>query len=122
MGDVRAGALARRAPACGVRGSRVGRVGLVGVLAGLVVGCGASTYGGLTGSQARHKAEQAIADRHSGGTTLSYKSVAKGSDSSGRDAWLVYFDPLSGAGSRYSGCVVLVNDAAATASAECSNF
>lgn len=99
------------------------RVGMVGAAATLlVVGCGASTYGGLTEPQARHKAEQAIAGLHSGGTTLSYKSVAKGSDSGGRDAWLVYFDPLSGGGSGYSGCVVVVNDTAATPSPECSNY
>ena len=89
--------------------------------AALGAGRGAPTYGGLTSSQARHKAEQAIADLHPS-TTLSYKSEAKGSDSSGNDAWLVYLDPLSGFGSAYSGCIVIVNNEVATPTPECSRY
>jgi len=87
-----------------------------------LTGCGAATYGGLTEAGARHKAEQAVVLLSHGGTKLSFKSERKGSDSRGRDAWPVYFDPLSGYGSGYSGCVVVTNSDAATPSPECLRF
>ena len=90
----------------------------------LALGYGSSekTYGGLTPSQARHEAERSIAAIYPGGTTLSYTHEAEGSDTAGRDAWLVYFNPLSGRGSGYSGCVVTTNTTGATPSPECSGY
>ncbi len=78
---------------------------------------GPGTSGGLTGQDARHRAELRLAQLSGGRSQLVYRSEVKGADPRGRDAWLVYFKSAGD-----GGCFLYANVEAVTAAPSCEPF
>ena len=76
-------------------------------------------HAGLTELEAKRKAEREINRVRPGLPELVYSTQTRGVDQGG-DAWIVFFSPPKGSSTEFSGCLVVVTEARAVATPECS--